>query len=207
MDGTLLPKTTALLELAKELNLSEELLVLEQRFAAKEINPKQLARLIFNLWGVVDEDTSLRVFNKAPKLKHIKEVVEDIHRSGGLAAVITLSPDFFANHFLAYGFDHVYASQFPKDENTAFDPGLILNPEAKPMIAKKLHEDKRLGKPAIIAYGDSLSDVPMFEQANVSISVNGDAHLEQLATYHYKGDDLWEAYKLASSSVISKGVN
>jgi len=51
--------------------------------------------------------------------------------------------------------------------------------------------DRESRKP--IAYGDSMSDVPLFETVGYSISVNGDPHLRDRCDIEVQGDDLHEA--------------
>ncbi|MGH3377488.1 MAG: hypothetical protein ACRDP6_22380 [Actinoallomurus sp.] len=47
-----------------------------------------------------------------------------------------------------------------------------------------------------VAYGDSLSDAPLFRRLTKTVAVNADHHLADLATLSYRGDDLAEAYTL-----------
>jgi phosphoserine phosphatase len=47
----------------------------------------------------------------------------------------------------------------------------------------------------VVAYGDSQSDVPLFEVAGASVAVNADDHVSGLASRSYRGDDLLEAYR------------
>ncbi len=48
-----------------------------------------------------------------------------------------MSPDYFADQFLEFGFDAVFASRFPRSADVALDEGGILNPEDKPRIAAR----------------------------------------------------------------------
>jgi phosphoserine phosphatase len=47
-----------------------------------------------------------------------------------------------------------------------------------------------------VAYGDSLSDAPLFAHLTATVAVNADHHLEDLAAVGYRGGSLWEAYAL-----------
>ena len=45
-----------------------------------------------------------------------------------------------------------------------------------------------------MAYGDSLSDVPLFAELGNTVAVNADATLEAIARVVYRGDTLLDAY-------------
>lgn len=47
---------------------------------------------------------------------------------------------------------------------------------------------------ALLDYGDSMSDVPLFDAVGYRISINGDHHLRDLCDVDVRGDDLWAAY-------------
>lgn len=75
MDGTLLPRTTASLEIAKKTGTLEELRILESRFAAKELDTKMFASEIHKLWGVLGEDVIRSAFESTTKMKRIDTVI------------------------------------------------------------------------------------------------------------------------------------
>jgi phosphoserine phosphatase len=45
-----------------------------------------------------------------------------------------------------------------------------------------------------VAFGDSMSDYPLFQELVHTVSINGDETLKSLARYHYEGSDLHEAF-------------
>lgn len=68
MDGTLLMRTTACIEIAKVSGTLDQLHILEQQFAAGEIDAFCFARNIGVLWGMVDERVVRTAFEATPKL-------------------------------------------------------------------------------------------------------------------------------------------
>jgi len=48
-----------------------------------------------------------------------------------------------------------------------------------------------------VAYGDLMSDVFLFEEVGLRVSVNGDHHLAELADITVEGPDLMLAYRAA----------
>lgn len=197
MDGTLLRGTTASLLMAGVLGAREQLRALETRFAAGGQTNADFARTLHATWGPVPAASAAEAFAAAPLLRNIDAVVGDIHERGERACLITMSPDYFAEHFLQFGFDAVYSSRFPRDAATPLDAAAILTFEDKPRLARAFCVEHGLRVEEAVAYGDSMSDVPLFDVVGYRISINGDHHLQDLCDVAVRGDDLWAAYEHA----------
>jgi phosphoserine phosphatase len=197
MDGTLLKGTTASLQIARHLGCVEDLADLEARFAAGGIDTRSFAAAIHELWGSLTQQAVADVVGTSPWLNGIAEVCADIRQRGERSVVITMSPDFFARHLLEFGFDDVAASVFPAlPFREALDPAGILTPGDKVRIVEEMRERHGLPLSRCVAYGDSMSDAPLFRQLAKTVAVNADHHLAELAALSYRGDDLTDAYAL-----------
>lgn len=197
MDGTLLHGTTAPILLAAALDADDALAALEERFATGAASTVEFARALHELWGVVTPETAQQAFAAAPVLGGLREVLADIHDRGERACLITMSPDYFAEQFLAFGFDAVFASRFPRSDDAPLDESAILTPEDKPVLAARFCAEHGLALADAIAYGDSMSDVFLFEAVGVRVSVNGDHHLAERSDVAVEGTDLLVAYRAA----------
>lgn len=196
MDGTLLPNTTASLEIAKKTGTVTELRHLESRFAAKELDTKMFAAEIHRLWGVLDEKVIRSAFEETTKMRRIDTVISVLAERGHKSCVITMSPDFFAELFLEHGFDYVFASRFPKGGHEALKPEGILTPDDKVHLTKRVCDELGIDIVDVVAFGDSMSDYPLFRTLVHTVSVNGTPELERLAKYRYRGNDLYEIFEL-----------
>jgi len=194
MDGTLLLGTTAPLLLAETLGATEGLHRLEAEFAAGTLTAVGFARAVHAQWGPVDAAVARAAFRAAPLIAGIREVLADLHDRGEKACMITMSPASFAQQFLDFGFDAVFASRFPADRDTPVDEAAILNPRDKPRLAGAFCDEHGLRLREAVAYGDSMSDVFLFEEVGLRVSVNGDHHLAELADVAVSGPDLLAAY-------------
>ena len=194
MDGTLLIGTTACIEIAKVSGTLEQLHVLEQQFAAGEIDAFCFAQNIGALWGLVDEHVVRTAFEATPKLANIQAVTNLIRRGGGKSCLITMSPDFYANLFYEYGFDFIGASQFPRGPHEEIQRERILNPKDKATLVQAWCGQLGFELSQCVAFGDSMSDYPLFQELEHTVSINGDARLRDLARYHYEGSDLHAAF-------------
>lgn len=202
MDGTLLKGSTASLELAERLGTVAELLALEKAFGAGVIDTRGFAAEIHALWRELTAEHVADAFRDAPWLEGIAEVCADIRERGEHSAVITMSPDFFARHLLDLGVDTVAASRFPVPPfREPLDPSGILDPAAKVRVAEELRERYGLPLDRLVAYGDSMSDAPLFRHLTHTVAVNADHHLADLATASYRGGDFTEAYALGRGLV------
>ena len=201
MDGTLLVDTTAPLLLAEALGRTDSLHALEERFASGTASTVEFARELHAQWGPVEPAVAKAAFDLAPLLQNIPEVITDIHSRGEKACLITMSPAFFAEQFVDFGFDAVYASRFPPDAETPLDESAILSPKDKPRLAGAFCAEHGLRLDEAVAYGDSMSDVFLFGAVGVRISVNGDHHLEEIADVAVDGPDLLAAYRAAREAI------
>jgi phosphoserine phosphatase len=124
-------------------------------------------------------------------------VCGDIRDRGERSMLITMSPDFFARHLLSLGVDVVCASQFPPlPFAEPIDPSRILEPADKVRLAEQEREARGLARADCVAYGDSMSDLPLFGELRNTVAVNADPSLEAIAAVAYRGDSLVEAYAL-----------
>ncbi len=201
MDGTLLIGTTACIEIAKVSGTLDQLHILEQKFAAGEIDAFCFAQNIGTLWGMVDEQVVRTAFEASPKLANIQTVTSLIRRGGGKSGLITMSPDFYANLFYEYGFDFVGASRFPRNSDGQVKREHILNPVDKATIVEAWCGQLGFELNQCVAFGDSMSDYLLFKELEHTVSINGDATLKGLARYHYEGSDLHDAFLMVCAGI------
>ncbi|PHM72693.1 HAD family hydrolase [Xenorhabdus kozodoii] len=198
MDGTLLIGTTASIEISRELGCLDELMVLEHNFSIGQIDTHQFATQIYKLWKTLTPQDVIRSVEKAPWISGLKEVLEDIHLRNEHSLVVTMSPRFFAEHLYLMGVDVVVASRFPilpfKEE---LDVAGILRPVDKVTVVDQQLLEYGLDRMHCIAYGDSSSDIPLFQVLPHTVSMNGDEYINPWSRLKYVGNDLRNAYSLA----------
>jgi phosphoserine phosphatase len=73
---------------------------------------------------------------------------------------------------------------------------MVITPEAKVPIALELMERHGVTSDDCVAYGDSSSDVPLFQLLPHTVAVNGTPALREIAAASYEGNDLRGAYAL-----------
>lgn len=197
MDGTLLPQTTGLLAVASALDTVTDVDELERQFAAGTINTVEFTRSLHRLWGIVPQHVVREVFDACAKLDEIREVTTDIATNGGVSCLITMSQNFFADHFRDFGFDHVFASMYPKTADAVVRDADILTPESKPAIARELCSQHGFAFEDTVAFGDSGSDIPLFRALRYTLAVNGTEQIRRMSAASYQGNSLLAAYELA----------
>ncbi|MFF4156859.1 HAD family hydrolase [Streptomyces sp. NPDC001678] len=198
LDGTLIHGSAAAVEISRQLGLEKEIGELERAFAAGELVPSRFAQLAVELWAELTEAQVTAAFEGAPWLVGIREVWAAIRAGGERCAVISLSPGFFVERLLDWGADAAHGSRWPSVPfRDPVDPAGILDASAKVRIADELCERYGLGRADCVAYGDSMSDARLFAEVPVSVAVNADHHVRDIASYAYDGLDLREAYALA----------
>lgn len=99
------------------------------------------------------------------------------------------------------GVDITYGSRWPAVPFRELpDPAGILSAGAKVRIADELCAQFGVSRSECVAYGDSMSDAALFAAVPVSVAVNADGHVRDLATAEYEGEDLHEAYGLVRNN-------
>ena len=132
MDGTLLRGTSGPIEISRRLDRLDALLALEHRWAVEEITATEFAREVRELWHDLPPEVVAEAFVAAPWIDGIDEVCADIAARGERSMLITMSPDFFANHLHDRGIDVVCATPFPPLPFAApVDVAGVLNPTDK----------------------------------------------------------------------------
>ena len=70
------------------------------------------------MWGVVTPEVARQAFAARRCIANIREVLEDIRRRDERACLITMSPDYFAEQFLDFGFHAVVRVALPAGRRT-----------------------------------------------------------------------------------------
>jgi len=97
----------------------------------------------------------------------------------------------------------VVASRLPAlPFTTPIDPTAILTPQDKVRILEDLCRTYGVARARCVAFGDSMSDAPLFRHLAATVAVNADEHLAGLAAVSYHGDDLTEAYALSRAQLV-----
>ncbi|TLS41469.1 hydrolase [Streptomyces montanus] len=197
LDGTLLHGSSAPVEISRQLGLEAETVALDQAVGAGRISPPEYAEHVYALWADLTEVHVAAAFATAPWLSSIQEVWADIRGNGDFCAVVSLSPSFFVERLAEWGAHATHGSRFPALPFTEpVDPAGILSAAAKVLIADRLCAEFGVERADCIAYGDSMSDKDLFAVVPVSVGINADHHLTDLATHSYVGRDLSDAYQL-----------
>ncbi|MFD3696717.1 HAD family hydrolase [Streptomyces sp. NPDC058646] len=198
LDGTLMYGSAAPVEISRQLGLSAEIAELERAFSAREIGPHQFSVAAHALWAELTPAHVRAAFDGSPWLTGIREVWQEIRERGEYCAVISLSPSFFVELLLEWGAHAAHGSVFPAVPFTRpVEEAGILTPAAKVTVADRLCARYGVSRSDCVAYGDSATDVVLFEAVPVSVAVNARPVLTERATHVYQGRDLREAYQLA----------
>ncbi|HEY0226327.1 MAG TPA: HAD-IB family phosphatase [Mycobacterium sp.] len=200
MDGTLL-RSTASLEISKSAGAHEQALAIEQGWLAGEISDVGFWERCLPLWEGIDDAQIDEAFRAAPWMEGVAEVFADIAARAEHSVVITQSPQFFVDRLLAWGAENTYG--------TRVAPGFgvsqrqLISAEDKVAIVVDLLGRYGLRESSCIAYGDSTSDIPLFEWLPHTVAINASARVKGLARTAYDGNDLRGAYSAARNMLAT----
>jgi HAD superfamily phosphoserine phosphatase-like hydrolase len=192
MDGTLL-EGSACLDLSTHAGHGELIHDLEARWGLGEIGHVEFYELLIPLWERLTDTDIDAVFDATRWIAGIEEVFTDIRERGEHAAVITLSPQFFAGRLSRrFGVEAVFgAGVLPR---ALVEADRVLTPESKVTITHELLDRHGVSPEVAVAYGDSSSDLPLFNELPYTVAVNATESLRATAASTYDGDDLRGAY-------------
>jgi phosphoserine phosphatase len=200
LDGTLIHQSTACLEIARQLGQEDRLHHLEMQFHTGALTTLGFAECLYEWWQIPSEDVLRGAFNATPFMEGIGETIAAIHAQDGLAVLITMAPEFFAHRMSIFGFDAVFASDFPKSAQAAIEPAKILQPSDKPRIAVDFIRSAGGSLEASYAFGDSTSDLLLFDLIPHTVAINGSPQIKARAQYDYTGRSIWDAFQMVSSN-------
>ncbi|WP_214370076.1 HAD family hydrolase [Pseudonocardia sp. H11422] len=191
MDGTLL-RGAASVELSRYLGMFEAADAVEQAWLRGEISDIEFWERVLPLWKGISEEEIDRAFEAAPWIDGVADVFADIADRGEYSTVISQSPRFFVKRLMNWGVGSAHGAGVEPGGRSG--PDLLLTVQDKVTIADALMADYGLTAADCVAYGDSTSDVALFQRLHHTVAVNGNATIRELAAVSYEGTDLRDAY-------------
>ena len=194
MDGTIL-SGSACMELCRQLGRLDEILEVEDAWGRGEVDHVEFYRLLIDMWEPLTDLHVESAFEATQWLEGLHEVMSDITERGEYSAVVTMSPQFFADLVAArWGVTTVHGAAVRAREPVLAEG--VLMPEDKPRIVDELLSRYGLTTDDCVAYGDSASDIPLFQRLRHTVAVNASEKLQALAEAVYNGSDLREVYAI-----------
>nr|WP_240940624.1 haloacid dehalogenase-like hydrolase [Planosporangium flavigriseum] len=193
MDGTLL-RGSATIEICRHIGHLAAARAIEDGWARGEIDDIEFWDRCMPLWCDLTDADIDRAFHAGEWIEGVAEVLADIAARGEYSAVITQSPQFFVDRMLHWGATTVHGAAVELGGKPG--PEWLLSVEDKVRITKSLIDRYGLTTADCVAYGDSTSDVGIFQYLPYTVAVNGNPAIRDLAVASYEGWDLREAYAI-----------
>ncbi|MEV1291442.1 HAD-IB family phosphatase [Pseudonocardia sp. NPDC049635] len=200
MDGTLL-RGAATVELSRHLGAFEIADAVERSWNAGGLTDLQFWESVLPLWEDASEAEIDAAFEAAAWIEGVPEVFADIRARGEHVAVISQSPHFFVRRLEGWGAHRTFGSDVVPGRAPRTDSLLTL--QHKVDITLSLLADLGLGEDDCTAYGDSRSDMLLFERLTHTVGVNPTELLRDRCAVVYEGSDLRAAYALGRELVPS----
>lgn len=191
MDGTLL-KGSACLEISRVVGSFDATHDIEEAWARGDISDSEFWDRCLPLWAGLSAAHIECAFVQTPWMEGVQAVFSDIQTRCEKSAVITQSPLFFAEHLRRWGVDFAFGSRVLPGSPEV--PVKMISSADKLRITHGLLDELGLSTDECVAYGDSSSDLALFEFLDHTVAVNAQAAIRRLAGVTYDGPDLWQAY-------------
>jgi phosphoserine phosphatase len=193
MDGTLL-RGAATVELSRYLGSYDAANAVEQAWLRTEISDVDFWDSVLPLWADATEAELDEAFAAAAWIGGVREVFADIAARGEHSAVISQSPHFFVRRLEGWGAHHTFGAGVVPGGRSGDD--LLLTVRHKVDITLRLLDELGVAESDCVAYGDSTSDVLLFDRLWHTVGVNPAPVLRDRCAVVYEGPDLREAYAL-----------
>jgi phosphoserine phosphatase len=191
MDGTLLVGS-ACLEISRTVGVLDETLAIENAWARGELSDNGFWQHCLPLWAGLTDAQIDAAFANSPWLHGVEAVFADIRTRGEASVVITQSPAFFVERLMRWGVNFVHGALV--EPGNAGGAERLVSAADKLAVTARLLDDLRLSLDDCVVYGDSSSDLALFETLPLSVAVNAKERIRALARTTYDGPDLWQAY-------------
>ncbi|ORW64220.1 haloacid dehalogenase [Mycobacterium saskatchewanense] len=198
MDGTLM-MGAATVELCRHMGRLADAITLEQEWVGGEVGEITFWERALQLWEGVTEEQVDQAFEDAMWMEGLREVFDDIDQRGERSIVISQSPHFFVRRLERWGVHATFGSDIRLGERVTADS--TLQAEDKLLITQHVLAQWGLSPRQCVAYGDSSSDVALFQWLPNTVAVNARAPLTDLAAKSYTGEDLRKVYLLGRSLI------
>ncbi|BBG00878.1 MULTISPECIES: HAD family hydrolase [Pseudonocardia] len=196
MDGTLL-HGAASVELSRHLGTFDEANAIEAGWVRGEITETGFWEQMLPLWSTATESDIDEAFDNAGWIAGVREVFADIDRRGEHSIVISQSPHFFVGRLRGWGAHRTFGSLV--GPHMSPDQWSLLTARHKVDITRSVLAELGVCESRCVAYGDSTSDVLLFEHLHNTVGVNCQESLRSSAAVVYDGDDIRAAYTLGRS--------
>lgn len=193
MDGTLL-KGSACFEISRSVGALDETLAIEEAWMQGNISDNEFWIQCLPLWKELDDTKIAHAFSNSPWLEGVEAVFNDIQSRNEHSVVISQSPKFFVERICDWGLEFAYgAIVTPGDISGAKQ---LVSSKDKLQITNNLITELALSEHACVAYGDSSSDLDLFQSLPNSVAINAKEKISNLASVVYEGPSIWEGYLL-----------
>lgn len=181
LDGTLLPNATACQYIGQATDTLDLVRELETRHGHGEIDETKFGRILDTAWNPHGPGIYEDAYKLANLATGIPETLDILKSHSFHTALVTMAPEAFAR--CLPGFDDVVGSNYAG--------GRILLPEDKPNVARKIASTSNCDPSAIVAIGDSHSDLPLFRMASTAVAFNpAIAEIRELADHVCTGPSI-----------------
>jgi phosphoserine phosphatase len=147
------------------------------KYISGEISYSELVKRDVALWGTLHHSKLRQILTEIPLMKGASHTVSTLKKEGYITVIISAGISILATYLQkVLGFDHVFANELAVD-----DAGIILGKvEREVELLKKVETFRTLTQRLKIpshecaVVGDSSFDIPLFQEAGLSIAFNSE---------------------------------
>ncbi len=191
MDGTLLIGS-ACIEISRAVGFYEENVAIQDAWTDGKLSDSGYWENCLPLWSGLSEKQIDKAFADTQWLDGVESVLRDIQARDEHSITISQSPRFFVERLKAWGLGEAFGAEVTPGNAAGAEQ--MVSSEDKLKITNRRLRELGLSIDECVVYGDSNSDLALFENLRHTVAVNAEERIRKLASATYDGGDLWDAY-------------
>lgn len=201
MDGTLLVGS-ACLEISRAVGFYKENVAIQDAWTNGKLSDSGYWENCLPLWDGLSDEQIDKAFADTQWLDGVESVFRDIKARDEHSIAISQSPRFFVERLTAWGLGTAFGAEVTPGNLAGAEQ--MVSSEDKLKITSQRLRDLGLSDDDCVVYGDSGSDLALFDHMNHTVAVNAEDRIRQLARATYDGQDLWAAYTAGRNLLDSR---
>ncbi|MEC9332587.1 MAG: HAD family phosphatase [Candidatus Thermoplasmatota archaeon] len=195
MDGTLLQARSCWAHLHEHFGTDNSKML--RQYIEHKVTDEEFVQADIDLWEKnsnipVNEEYINSILDEIEPIEGARDLILALHREGIQTAIISGGIQYLADKWAKkWNMKEAIANELTDGDNGRLKFAIGASGHAKGPVMDRLLKKLNMSREEVVAIGDTVVDIPLFERATLGIAVNTDNNkVIEIADYHLKEKDL-----------------
>ena len=195
MDGTLLQARSCWAHLHEHFGTDNSKML--RQYIEHKVTDEEFVQADIDMWEKssnrpVNEEYINSILDEIEPIEGAEDLILALHREGIQTAIISGGIQYLADKWaIKWNMEEAIANELTDGDNGHLKFTIGASGHAKGPVMDRLLEKLKMSREEVVAIGDTVVDIPLFERATLGIAVNTDnSKVIEKADYHLKEKDL-----------------